>query len=159
MEASAKNEFTPKSTHVTRRVRAKLQDQMHEGKKHKIQIEATPLPDVSRAKPHPAKGIEQVIALVMHPKIRIAATGEAIEEFDPPIEFEVEYTRSDVKATQKNARGTPKLSLSIGYEEPDGEWKWEKLKTRVKPLDENKGTLHAKLRTLHPKDPMFITRP
>lgn len=150
--------FAPGQAHVTRRVQVTMQDQGHQGKKRPMQVEAIPLPDTSGVEPRPDKGIEQVVAIVMHPTIRFADSGENIEQFDPPVEMEVEYTAADVKATTTDARGVPRLSLSLGYQAPDG-WKWEKLDTHITPRGPNGGTLHAKIHTLKPLDPLFVTRP
>lgn len=124
-----------------------------------LKIQASPLPDISKLAPDASKGIEGIIAVVMNPSIRDANDNSELIEFDPPLDITVEYTAADVKATTLDAKGLPRLSLVLGYQ-AGKVWKYERLKTQVKPNPDGKGgTLRAKLRTLQPADPIFLMRP
>ena len=60
---------------------------------------------------------------------------------------------------QRMTKAFQSLSLSLGYP-AEGGWKWETLPYPVNPsAPGGAGTLHAKVHTLHPHDPIWITRP
>jgi len=151
--------FQAGHNHVSRQVSFVADVQHHQGAKRKVMIEAAPMPDMSTAVPSPEKGIDQVLALVMNPVVRLADTKEEMWKFEPPLQVKVTYTEADVNATTPDEQGKPKLSLVLVYQE-DAAWKWERLKTHVEPdASKKQGTLSAKIHTLRPKDPLVIGRP
>jgi hypothetical protein len=153
------HEFAPGRAHVNRKVTIHARPQHHEGTQRKLAVKAEGLPDVGELVPPKEKGIDGLIALVMNPSVEFENGGGAVEKLEPPLDLKVEYTAEDAKQTTLDASGTPRLSLILGYQD-DGKWKWERLNTHVKSAGEGQGgTLHAKIHTLKPKDPVWIGHP
>ena len=150
-------QFDPDTASVGRLVTITAPVQERQGAQRALKIQAAPLPNLSRVKPNGAKGIEQVIAVVMNPVV-YADDDTPINDFKPPLEVSVQFTKADVKKTALDAKGVPQLSLAVVYSSDDG-WKWERLKTRVTLDASGGGTLSAKLRTLRPQDPIVMCRP
>lgn len=153
------HEFAAGHNHMNRRVAITAAMQHHEGEKQKVTVDAAPMPDMSKVVPKAGKGIEQVLAVVMNPMIRVESTGRELIKFEPPLEVTVWYTEAEVNATTMDENGRPRLSLLLAWED-NADWKWERLKTHVEPDASGKqGTLSAKIHTLHPNDPLIIGRP
>ncbi|HZQ09366.1 MAG TPA: hypothetical protein VFD70_22500 [Anaerolineae bacterium] len=156
---STQHRFEPGRAYVERQVEINAPPQHHQGARRKIAIEAAPLPDLRGVAPEKEKGIEEIITVIINPIVRFEDSRAEVYQFEPPLDVTVQYTEADVKATTLDEQGIPKLSLIVAYQASDG-WKWERLKTRVNPsLPGGAGTLHAKLHTLRPKDPIAMGRP
>lgn len=133
--------------------------QIVRGKKQKIRVELAPLPAIGVLKPPPEKGIDALLALVVNPMVLAQDTGDALTAFDPPLTITVQYKKEDAAETSTDEKGIPKLSIVCGYEAEDG-WRFEKLPTTVTPdAKGNGGTLTAQLKTLAPKDPLWVGKP
>lgn len=128
------------------------------GTPRQLAIQLAALPKLSDLKPNGAKGIEQVLAVVLNPVVRTQEENREVIEFDPQLTVTVQYTQADADATTQDAKGVPKLSLALVYES-QGQQKWERLKTRVTPSSSGGGTLEAKIKTLQPADPIVVCRP
>ncbi len=156
---STQHRFEPGRAYVERLVQINAQPQHHQGVRRKIAIEAAPLPDLRGIVPEKAKGIEEIITVIINPIVRFEESHAEVHEFEPPLDLTVQYTEADVKATTLDEHGIPRLSLIVVYQASEG-WKWERLKTRVNPSTPGgAGTLHAKLHTLRPQDPVAMGRP
>ncbi len=121
---------------------------------HRVQIDAEPLP-LNMPAPPQSKGIQQIVTLVIAPKVTDTVTRNTLYDFDPALDLTVEYTDDDAAAVPQNADGTPQLSIIISYE-TDGKWNWERL---VPTIDTHRRTLNVKLTTLHPNDPVSAGSP
>lgn len=156
-------EFAPDDQSLSpvagRIVRVVAPAQMIGGAKRRLQVIPRPLSGVGEASVPAGKNFA-LITLVLNPEVQRLDNGDPVSDFPDPLTLTFYYTARDAAATDKNADGSPQLSIISGYLSKNDGWRMERLDTTVTP-DPNTGggTLEAKLDTLYPNDPQWIGRP
>ncbi len=120
-----------------------------------VKVTADPLPREIPVKPPPGKGIDGIILVVIEPRVQLD-TGEDLYVFDPPLQLVIDFTAEDAAAAPHDPKtGRPMLSIVTQYQDPKGQWHWERLATTVTcDATCETGQLTAQLKNLHPNDPI-----
>lgn len=156
-------EFTPDMESVTptaaRRVRVEAPAQRVRGAQRRLVVEAQPLPRLADLEAPRHKGIDALQVLFFNPLVRLADTDEPVYDFTDPLTVTVFYTADDAAMTAKDMQGKPRLAIITGYQSEDG-WRFERLGGELQPdPDTGGGTCTVRVKTLQPKDPMWIGNP
>jgi hypothetical protein len=158
-------DFEPDTQSVTptvlRKVRVVAPVQTFGDTKQRVYVQANPFPPgVDQVNIPSGKGIDALLTLVIEPVVRRLDNDAEVNDFSDELSLTIYYTAKEVAATELDSFGRPMLSIVSGYRDESEVWRLERLDTRVTP-DPNTGggTLTAKLKTLHPKDPQWIGRP
>jgi hypothetical protein len=141
--------FAANGETVMRDVTIIVPEQIVENVPRKVEIDLLALPDLGNVEIPPEKKIDEIVAVVIHPQVRLLDPDQVVYTFKPPLRVTIRYQAADAP---------PPLSITTVWNDA-GQWRFEPRPTEVTAEGQEGGTLYTTIENLQPADPLAVTRP